>query len=267
MQVTVKTTVQDAAGNTLERDFTFSFTTGFGVWPGDTNNDGSVNLLDIIPIARHWNQPGGIPRETPQAVEWAVQPVAPWSVKPATYVDANGDGLINEQDIIPIAENWLRSRNLPPPAAPNGATELNVIDNLELYQRMLNALDRYGVVTKGTLALRSWLTQRIATLRRQHIPDQTKLLPNYPNPFNPETWIPYQLAEVATVQIEIYDLKGKQVRMLDVGQKPAGYYIERNKAAYWDGRNNLGEPLASGIYIYHLVARDYTQTRRMVIVK
>ncbi|MCH8289895.1 T9SS type A sorting domain-containing protein, partial [Candidatus Poribacteria bacterium] len=171
-------------------------------------------------------------------------------------------------------ENWLRSRNLSPPAAPEhpavadtSGFNPDVTIDLQLYQRMLDALDRYGVVTKGTLALRSWLTQRIATLRKQHIPDQTKLLPNYPNPFNPETWIPYQLAEVAAVQIEIYDLKGKQVRMLDVGQKPAGYYIERNKAAYWDGRNNLGEPLASGIYIYHLVARDYTQTRRMVIVK
>ncbi len=103
------------------------------------------------------------------------------------------------------------------------------------------------------------------TLRR--IPDQTMLLPNYPNPFNPETWIPFQLAQGTEVTIRIYDLKGRLVRKLNLGYRPAGIYADRQHAAYWDGRNELGERVASGIYIYRMKAGDKTFTRRMTIIK
>ena len=93
------------------------------------------------------------------------------------------------------------------------------------------------------------------------------LLPNYPNPFNPETWIPYRLASAASVQIHIYDLMGRQVHTLDLGQQPAGAYLSRNRAAYWDGRNVLGERVATGVYFYQLETDNFTATRRMVIVK
>ena len=76
------------------------------------------------------------------------------------------------------------------------------------------------------------------------------LLPNYPNPFNPETWIPYRLANAADVILTIYDTKGTMVRRLDLGYQPAGSYTARNRAAYWDGRNENGESVASGIYFY-----------------
>ena len=93
------------------------------------------------------------------------------------------------------------------------------------------------------------------------------LLPNYPNPFNPETWIPYQLAAASSVRIHIYDLMGWRVRTLDLGQQPAGAYLSRNRAAYWDGRNALGECVATGVYFYRLETDDFTATKRMVIVK
>ena len=93
------------------------------------------------------------------------------------------------------------------------------------------------------------------------------LLPNYPNPFNPETWIPYQLAAASSVQIHIYDSVGQWVRTLDLGQQPAGTYLSRNRAAYWDGRNALGERVATGVYFYRLETNDFTATRRMVVVK
>ena len=99
------------------------------------------------------------------------------------------------------------------------------------------------------------------------MPKETVLLPNYPNPFNPETWIPYQLVHAADVQVAIYDTQGAIVRQLNLGHQLAGYYTNRSKAAYWDGRNENGELLASGIYFYQLRARDYSATRRMVIVK
>ena len=69
------------------------------------------------------------------------------------------------------------------------------------------------------------------------LPDETTLLANYPNPFNPETWIPYQLANPSDVVISIYDARGQVVRRLALGHQPAGYYTHRSRAAYWDGRN------------------------------
>ncbi len=94
-----------------------------------------------------------------------------------------------------------------------------------------------------------------------------ELLPNFPNPFNPETWIPYHLSNNADVGISIYDSKGELVRWLDLGHQAAGYYTDRTKAAYWDGRNNMGEQVASGTYFYQLTTPSFNQTRRLVIVK
>ena len=98
-------------------------------------------------------------------------------------------------------------------------------------------------------------------------PNKTALLANYPNPFNPETWIPYHLATDADVTLTIYDLTGAAIRQFDLGHQPAGYYTDRTKAAYWDGRNASGEPVASGVYFYQLRAGDYTATRKMLILK
>ncbi len=98
-------------------------------------------------------------------------------------------------------------------------------------------------------------------------PIHTQLLQNYPNPFNPETWIPYQLASDADVTVAIYDTESVLVRQLDLGYQQAGYYTDRVQAAYWDGRNHLGELVGSGIYFYQLRAGDYATMRKMVILK
>ena len=98
-------------------------------------------------------------------------------------------------------------------------------------------------------------------------PETTVLLQNYPNPFNPETWIPYQLSEAADVSITIYDVTGNVVRSLNLGHQPAGYYRSRSQAAYWDGKNNLNEKVASGIYFYQIQAGQFSATRRMLILK
>ncbi|MDE0014487.1 MAG: leucine-rich repeat domain-containing protein [Candidatus Poribacteria bacterium] len=99
------------------------------------------------------------------------------------------------------------------------------------------------------------------------VPEKTDLHPNYPNPFNPETWIPYQLAEPSRVSISIYAADGKLVRTLDLGHQALGHYDSRSRAAYWDGRNALGEPVASGVYFYTLTAGKFTATRKMLITK
>ena len=105
------------------------------------------------------------------------------------------------------------------------------------------------------------------TLKDIGKPRHSMLLPNYPNPFNPETWIPYQLRESSDVVIRIYDVQGRLVRMLNLGQRTAGFYQNRTRAAYWNGQNKAGEKVASGIYFYQLNAGDFSATRRMLIVK
>ena len=98
-------------------------------------------------------------------------------------------------------------------------------------------------------------------------PDQTGLLVNYPNPFNPETWIPYHLAIAGDVAITIYDVRSTVVRQLDLGHQREGYYTGRSRAAYWNGKNEVGEPVASGVYFYTLTAGDFSATRKMLILK
>ena len=108
---------------------------------------------------------------------------------------------------------------------------------------------------------------RRVNLQYNPIPDLTRLRQNYPNPFNPETWIPFDLSQEGEVKITIYDLTGHQVRLLPMGRKPAGIYHSQQRAAYWDGKTETGESVASGIYFYSIQTEDHTETRRMVILK
>ena len=101
----------------------------------------------------------------------------------------------------------------------------------------------------------------------ESLPTGTQLLANYPNPFNPETWIPFQLAQDSTVTAKIYDVTGNQIRMIELGHIPAGNYVESDKAIYWDGRTEDGEQVSSGTYFYQIEAGGYTDTRKMVILK
>ena len=97
--------------------------------------------------------------------------------------------------------------------------------------------------------------------------EQTSLFGNYPNPFNPETWIPYQLSEAADVTLTIYAADGRLIRTLALGHQPTGVYQSKSRAAYWDGRNDLGERVASGLYFYTLTAGEFTATGKMLITK
>jgi len=99
------------------------------------------------------------------------------------------------------------------------------------------------------------------------VPVKNILSQNYPNPFNPDTWIPFELAQDANVAINIYNAKGQLIRVLNLGKQKAGVYVTKYKAAYWDGRDNAGEKVASGIYFYTLRAGNFRATRKMVILK
>ena len=98
-------------------------------------------------------------------------------------------------------------------------------------------------------------------------PKETALLPNFPNPFNPETWIPYRLASSSDVKIAVYNTNGVLVRQWDLGHQEAGFYTDRHNAVYWDGRNQHGQLVASGVYFYSLTAGEFTTTRKMLVGK
>lgn len=148
-------------------------------------------------------------------------------------------------------------------AAPSALAQLPIEDQSAIVR---NWIDMAHTADDGSLAFQ----EGIANLKRflaAMRPNQTALFANYPNPFNPETWIPYHLADAADVTLTIYNTEGASVRQLDLGYRRAGYYVDRGRAAYWDGRNQLGEFVASGVYFYTLYADDYIETRKMLILK
>ncbi len=114
---------------------------------------------------------------------------------------------------------------------------------------------------------RADLRQVYATVRLNARPETAGLLPNYPNPFNPETWIPFQLVEPSDVVVRVHDTSGELVRTLDVGYRNEGYHVSREASAFWDGRNEAGEPVASGLYIAHLEAGNFHDASRLAVQK
>jgi hypothetical protein len=98
-------------------------------------------------------------------------------------------------------------------------------------------------------------------------PELSALLQNYPNPFNPETWIPFQLSEDTDAMIKIYDSSSRLIKTMVLGHKLAGFYASKDRSAYWDGRNEAGEQVASGIYFYTIQAGKYTATSKMLMLK
>ena len=111
------------------------------------------------------------------------------------------------------------------------------------------------------------LQSDLYTVRTLSVIKQTALLQSYPNPFNPEVWIPYDLSEESGVSIQIYSASGQLVRTLDLGTMPRGRYVSKEKAAYWNGQTEAGERAASGVYFYVMRAGRFSAARKMVILK
>ena len=165
--------------------------------------------------------------------------------------DINGDGAVNILDLILVAAHLAES--------PTHSALVNP-DMVRAWIDLTHTVDNVSFTLKeGIVNLERLLTALL--------PDETILLQNYPNPFNPETWIPYHLSTDADVQILIYDMTGVLVHRLDVGYQLAGDYTDRTKAVYWDGLNNFGERVVNGIYFYQLRTGDFSQMRKMVILK
>ncbi len=204
----------------------------------DVNGDGIVNILDLTLIAGRFGQRGE-----------------------ANPADVNGDGVVNIADLVLVA-GALGGGAAGAPAVQEQLAHAPTAATVEQWLAQAQAMQPNSTDAKYQRGI-LFIQRLLAALT----PKNTALLPNYPNPFNPETWIPYHLAKPAEVSVSIYAADGKLVRMLDVGYQPAGIYHIQNRAAYWDGRNALGERIASGVYFYTLTAGDFTATRKMLVVK
>ena len=203
----------------------------------DVNKDGVVSILDLIIVAGYLGR----------------------DAKTYPSADVNGDNIISILDLILVA-NSIGTTESSAPAILTADTET-------LTPAILHAwIEKALVEDDGSLTFKTGIAN-LYKLLESVIPKQTTLLPNYPNPFNPETWIPYQLAKSTDVTLTIYAADGKVIRTLVLGVKPAGIYQDQNRAVYWDGKNNIGEPVASGIYLYTLTAGEFTATRKMLIRK
>lgn len=243
------------------------------VWPGDTNNDGLVNTADIFPLALYFNQKGNV---RPNAsLIWTGQPMPyPWSPLELTYADANGDGVINAMDILAIGANYGKTHAV----GTGGSHAPSLLDTqidharyLEAYRAMYKMLEENSVNIQGAPELKQALAAVIETgVLKQEVeakPTESTLLQNYPNPFNPECWIPFELSEKATVVIRIYNISGQLVKTLDLGELPAGAYTTQSRAAYWNGRNEEGDEIASGVYFYQMNVNGRVMTKRAVVLK
>jgi hypothetical protein len=237
------------------------------VWPGDTNNDGIVDTADIFPIAIYYNRTGPIrPNAT---LIWTGQPMpTPWTPVEATYADANGDGVVNSIDVIAIGINYSQTHSVSSsPSSSLAPAQINHALFLDAYRAMYKELKANGIeVPELEKALEKVIAQGVQVQQTQ-VPEESALLQNYPNPFNPECWIPYELNQKAHVVIRIYNLTGQLVRTLDEGVKEAGKYLTPDRAAYWNGRNDEGDEVASGVYFYQLQIDGKVLTKRMVVLK
>ena len=174
--------------------------------------------------------------------------------------DVNGDGAVNFLDVVLVFDN--RDDNVAGAPTIVGNVKLSAVQ-IDIIQEQIDLLIATNDRSPAALRTLIYLQQLLVTAR----PEKTQLFANYPNPFNPETWIPYELATDTNVRITIYNTQGVVIRTLQFGHQSAGYYTERDRAAYWDGRNALGEQVASGLYFYQLETDEMSSMRKMVILK
>ena len=203
----------------------------------DINRDGVVNTQDLMLVAADLTQRGEY------------------------NTDVNEDGVVNIADLVLVAGALSNNNTAAVASALSRATPF--APSRADVEMWLEQAKQLNLTDPKSLRGIGFLEQLLLALA----PKETALLANYPNPFNPETWIPFQLAKSAKVTLTIYSADGKLIRILTLGHQTEGVYHNRNRAAYWNGKNGTGESVASGVYFYTLTAGDFTATRKMLILK
>ena len=204
--------------------------------PADVNDDGVVNIADLTLVASNFGKTG------------------------ENVADVNADGVVNIVDLSLVARTIGKNADAAPTLWEVKPDKMPTRATVESWLQQAQQLNRTDARFQSGIAV---LEQFLVFLT----PKKTALLANYPNPFNPETWIPFQLAAASDVTLTIYASDGTLVRTLALGHKVVGIYQSKGHAAYWDGKNEQGEPVASGVYYYTLTAGEFSTTRKMLIRK
>ena len=221
-------------GNSIAPSPVTTPTTTVSYAPSDVNKDGTVDNTDARLV------------------------IEALGTSNATY-DVDGSGTVDFPDVVLVFDN----RDASAAGAPTiVGMQLSAVQ-IDVIEEQIDLLIATGDRSPAAMRTLVYLQQLIATAR----PEQTQLFANFPNPFNPETWIPYELATDTDVRITIYSAQGVVIRTLQLGQQSAGYYTDRERAAYWDGCNAFGEQVASGVYFYQLETDTMSALRKMVILK
>ena len=152
-------------------------------------------------------------------------------------------------------------------SSDSGAATVSVSGDLITVASQGPGATTVTVTATDSKGLTAAIEINVTVLASSVIQYRTELLPNYPSPFNPETWIPYRLGEDGDVTLTVYDANGRAVRTFAIGYQDAGEYVSRDKAVHWDGRNNIGEPVAAGVYFFHLATANYSGARETSIIK
>ncbi len=259
--ITLSSELLDLAGHPLIKSQKLTFMTGPVVYPGDANNDGIVDENDVVSLVRYWNC-SGQQRTFPQPLVWAAQPARSWDDPKAGYADVNGDGQVNGDDVCGIVANWGRMSgnvnfnslySLESPDKILAQTDQTVLR--DIYTSVINCPDGGGEYIVGIL-------KSLLFDNRDNFPDEYMLYQNYPNPFNPETIIEYFLPEASQLNIAVYNIIGQKVYDLYDGFAPEGF-----GSVTWHGIDNIGKPVASGIYFYRLEAENAAITKRMILIR
>lgn len=204
---------------------------------GDVNFDNEVNIFDLVMVASEFGK-----------------------IEENLKGDINLDGLVNIFDLVLVARNFGKSFAVAPSIVQKIRLNSAEIQNIAFAIDYLKLNNSHSDAEETILyVLESILTKTL--------PKQSRLLPNYPNPFNPETWIPFRAAKDGNASVTIYDINGTIIRLLPIGYVLAGNYLGPDKAIYWNGKTDAGEYVSSGTYFYQIKLVDYTETRKMIIVK
>lgn len=211
--------------------------------PWDVNRDGIVDIFDLVIVAKFTG------KEIPSGLE----------INP----DVNRDGVVNILDLTLVGANFDENRENDPQAPVAISSEINT----EFTQAKLRRIYTELIHSLDELPLALSAIQALEQLMFSSLPEHNLLLQNYPNPFNPETWIPFQITTTSDVTMDIYSDHGHLVRRVPLGILRPGRYISRSEAAYWDGKNGLGEPVATGTYFYSISTETFRATKKMIVIK
>lgn len=257
-------TVRDQSGNSLDGnnnnlaegspvdDYVFRFVTGPAVYPGDCNNDGNVNEADVLPLGVFFGQEGPARNLYGEGNGWAPKQAQEWADPRATYADADGDGAIDIADLLTIAQNWSSSHQL---IAPTLTDAVDFRQYAEGFRQLRPALAALSGSESGNRMLAI-----VSSLAAESVlPREFTLLQNYPNPFNPQTQISYALPEGCNVRLTVHNILGQTVRILVDSYEEAGF-----RSVTWDGTDQFGRSVSSGVYFYRLEAGSYSEIRKML---